>query len=181
MIKIVAVIATAFGLMSCSPDIDVNGPVYPKGSLELPTALRDTIAPAQDTIQEINISGEKAISITIEEAGVELNSNGYNIDFPEPVRRIVVEVDENNSVTFYKVNDIILYNEASQYKVNHTYRYLEGNCLEILPGNTLDAVLADHNKKGYRLTRAQLNKCNPSLQRNGYKLQVGDILCLQCN
>ena len=86
---------------------------------------------------------------------------------------------ETGDITFLQVDNTVLFKENSVFTVNHSYKWIEDQCIEVQKGNTIDGIIADANHAGYKITKQQLYNCNPKLKQTG--LQVGQVVCLTCN
>ncbi len=177
--KQLIILPIILGLFSCAdPDIrNRQMPSFPKGSLEIP----------KDTIQEIDMSQEPELDtsditgmvIKIDPSGAFVESNYYTVDYPDPVKRLVAEFDDNGNIEFLKVNNTILFNTVDRFTINHTYVYTDTNTIIVQEGNTLEAIITDHKRQGYDISKQSIIKCNPYLS-NGRHLKVGDLLRLEC-
>lgn len=168
LLIICSVLVVAF--TSCKPSIQPQ---------EMPqTSWADTTTYTEvedDSIPsfEVNTSADPII-VTIENGQVIIKSGNVNTVYNVEVDRIFVKRSEAGFIEYVQVNDDILFKENVRGHVNHTYRYLDNNQIEILSGNTILGIIGDH-----KISKKQLYRCNPFLNRRG--LQIGDVINLDCN
>ena len=163
-------------LISCGPNLDTPYNANPSfNSDTIPTIVME-----EDSVEAMEPEASRTysgIELNVGTDEVSLNSPAYNINYPTDAHRIVLEISDAGNITFFKVDNTILFNETK--KINHNYTYLDANCIEIQNGNVLEAIVKDHRALGYDISISSLKQCNTYLNKRN--LQSGDIVCISCN
>lgn len=129
-----------------------------------------------EAIETINLTDTaSAIRIDINGLGVKITSANVNTVYATDVNNIRLVRNEQGNVEYFQVNEVVLFKQKRN--INHVYHYLDHNFIEVVKGNTIDGIIADHPE--YKLTRVNLYKCNPILKQRG--LQIGDRIKLDCD
>lgn len=154
-------------LSSCEPKVNSTRKVE-----SLPTTT-DTVGTVEtditDTVTRL------PIIIYITDNKVEISSSNVNTVYATDVDNLRVIRNEQGAVEYLQVNNVVLFKQKNN--INHTYHYLDHNFIEVVRGNTIDGIIADHPEFG--LSRNSLYQCNPILKQRG--LQIGDRIKLDCN
>ena len=168
LIVIIAILSTL--LVGCEPSMTPQSQGGPSLSWEDTTTV--------DSIPTLEITSNiKPIVITISGNNVQIESENVNTVYTTEVDRLVLNRTESGLVEYIQINNDILFKENAPAGVNHNYRYLDNNQIEVIKGNTINGIISDHQNIG--LTRRKLYNCNPFLNKRG--LQIGDVLNLDCN
>lgn len=154
--------------VSCKPSIQPQLQEGPALSWEDTTATVDSVSTITLTENVV------PIQITIDGSTVIISSGNVNTTYTVEADKVLVNRTEAGLVEYIQINNDILFKENAPAGVNHNYRYLDANQIEIIKGNTINGILLDH-----KITKKQLYKCNPFLHKRG--LQIGDVLNLDCN
>lgn len=169
-------------LSSCADDM-TQYQLNPPADIDLPadTSSIPTIDITEDdsSSSEAPASSTEQIFITIDGAGINVSAPNFDAERSDDVSNLQVKIDEQGNIEYLQVNKIILYQEKSDYKINHNYTYIEDDWIEIQSGNVLDAIIADHRALGYNVTRESVKRCNPFLNKRS--LQIGDRIRLSCD